>query len=108
MSYGSEPEKPSTSGGSFPDLHRSTTVPIILRATNGKTNKETKSKEGRINISTIVEADAIDTFFSRYAEVCKAGMSGLKKRDRSKGKKKSKAKKKKSGAVTGGEDIKRS
>ena len=38
----------------------------------------------------------------RYADVCKVGMSGLKKRDRSGRKAKGKAKKKKKGASGGG------
>jgi len=44
----------------------------------------------------VVQADELEGFFTRYAEVCKGGMAGLKKRDRSgrKGKGK-KAKRKK-------------
>lgn len=48
-----------------------------------------------------MEADALEAFFARYAEVCKGGMSGLKKRDRSKAKEKLKAKKKKLGGAGG-------
>ena len=44
-------------------------------------------------LSTIVKPDDIDTFYIRYAEACKAGMSSLKKRDRKKGKKDKKKKK---------------
>ena len=62
---------------------------MLIRATNGK-SKENKDK---IKISTIVQADELEGFFVKYAEVWKAGMSGLKKRDRS-GRKKGKAKKK--------------
>jgi signal recognition particle subunit SRP14 len=40
-----------------------------------------------------VKPDDIDTFYIRYAEACKAGMSSLKKRDRKKGKKDKKKKK---------------
>jgi signal recognition particle subunit SRP14 len=47
-------------------------------------------------LSTVVAPDDLDAFFVRYAEACKTGMSGLKKRDRKKGKK---DKKKKKGAV---------
>lgn len=43
-----------------------------------------------------MQPDQLDAFFVRYAEACKAGMSGLKKRDR-RGKKDKK--KKKRGAV---------
>ena len=46
-----------------------------------------------------MEADQLEAFFVRYAEVCKAGMQGLKKRDRSKNK--AKAKKRKGGAGEG-------
>ena len=46
----------------------------------------------------MVQADELEEFFVKYAEIWKAGMSGLKKRDRS-GRKKGKAKKK--GAVPG-------
>ena len=35
----------------------------------------------------------LEAFFARYAEVCKAGMGALKKRDRSKKKRKEKKRK---------------
>ena len=76
--------------------HPSKSWPIIIRATSDKSRE---NKAGKIKLSTIVETDALEAFFLRYAEVCKSGMSGLKKRDRSKGKKK-KAKKK--GSAAGG------
>jgi len=41
----------------------------------------------------------LEAFFVQYADCCKAGMQGLRKRDR-KAKKKDKSKKKKGGAVT--------
>ena len=52
-----------------------------------------------------MQPDALDGFFARYADVCKAGMQALKKRDRS-GRKKAKAKKqkKKGVAVAEGEE----
>ncbi len=81
----------------FPDLNPSKPFPIIIRATNGK-SKDHRDK--KIKLSTIVNADALDGFFAKYAEVCKLGMSGLKKRDRSKQKEKLKAKKKKQGGST--------
>lgn len=46
-----------------------------------------------------MQPDQLDGFFLRYAEICKGGMSGLKKRDRSKNK--AKAKKRKGGAGDG-------
>ncbi|KAJ9487611.1 hypothetical protein VN97_g5684 [Penicillium thymicola] len=66
---------------------------ILIRATDGNTNtpnlksasKETQismKKSQKIKLSTIVNPDEIEAFYVRYAEVCKAGMSGLKKRDR--------------------------
>jgi signal recognition particle subunit SRP14 len=75
------------------DLHPSGPLPILVRATNGKSKA---GRSGKIKLSTIVEPDALEAFFIRYAEVCKAGMGALKKRDRS-GRKKAKAKKKKAG-----------
>jgi signal recognition particle subunit SRP14 len=84
--------------------HPSKSLPIIIRATSGKSRE---NKTGKIKLSTIVEANALEAFFARYAEVCKSGMSGLKKRDRSKGKKKMKAKKKKGGVAGGLEEAKK-
>ncbi|KAL3426200.1 signal recognition particle 14kD protein [Phlyctema vagabunda] len=78
-------------------------APIIIRASNGK-SKENRDK--KVKLSTIVEVDALEAFFARYAEVCKSGMSSLKKRDRSKRKKETKAKKRKAGNGVG-EDAKR-
>ncbi|KLJ07215.1 hypothetical protein EMPG_17297 [Blastomyces silverae] len=60
-------------------------APVLVRATNGR-HKEAKSK-----VSTIVQPDDIEGFFLKYAEVCKMGMVGMKKRDRS-GRKKGKGK----------------
>jgi signal recognition particle subunit SRP14 len=87
------PSKPQRPKDAFTDLHLSEPLPILVRATNGK------SKAGRVDkikLSTVVEPDALEAFFGRYAEVCKAGMGALKKRDRS-GRKKAKAKKRKAG-----------
>lgn len=79
----------------FPDQHPSQTLPVLIRATDGKSKK---NRDDKIKLSTLVQPDALDGFFLRYAEVCKLGMSGLKKRNRSKAKEKQKAKKKKLGA----------
>jgi len=65
----------------------------LIRATNGKSKEHRKEK---VKLSTVVEPDALDGFYTRYAEVCKSGMHALKKRDRS-GRKKAKAKKRKGG-----------
>ncbi|KAL8718964.1 MAG: hypothetical protein Q9225_003957, partial [Loekoesia sp. 1 TL-2023] len=50
-------------------------------------------RKDKIKISTIVQPDELEGFFTKYAEVMKAGTTALKKRDRS-GRKKAKAKKK--------------
>ena len=78
------------------DLHPASPLPIIIRATDGNSKDKRKDK---IKLSTVVEADALERFYTRYAEVCKLGMQGLRKRDRS-GRKKGKAKKRK-GVVEG-------
>lgn len=76
---------------------------ILIRATDGNTNApnpKSGSKDGKITkknsskdkvkFSTVVNAADLEAFFTRYADVCKAGMTGLKKRDRSKRKAKGK------------------
>lgn len=75
------------------DLHPASPLPVLMRATNGK-SKERKME--KIKLSTVVQPDALEAFYLRYTEVCKSGMQGLKKRDRS-GRKKAKAKKRKVG-----------
>jgi len=42
----------------------------------------------------VVQSDELANFYARYADVCRVGMTALKKRDRSKGKKKKKKDKK--------------
>jgi signal recognition particle subunit SRP14 len=70
--------------------------PILIRATDGKTgNPNPKSKDGaekrkaskqeKLKLSTVVDQGDLEAFYARYAEVCKGGMTGLKKRDRKKG-----------------------
>ena len=81
----------------FPDLHPPHPLPVLIRATNGESKEK---KKGKIKISTVVPADELEGFFAKYAEVWKAGMSGLKKRDRS-GRKKGKGKKKGAGLSDG-------
>lgn len=103
VSYGTEADENSSTTQTdhkkpFPDQTPSKPLPIIIRATNGK-SKEGRDK--RIKLSTIVEIDALEPFFTKYAEVCKLGMSGLKKRDRSKAKEKLKAKKRKQQGAAG-------
>lgn len=77
----------------FPDLNPSDPLPIIIRASNGKSKR---APEKKVKISTIVKPDDLDGFYERYAEICKAGMTALKPRDRKK--KKAKAKKKNAGS----------
>ena len=48
----------------------------------------------------MVEPEALEAFYARYAEVCKTGMAALKPRDKSK--KKAKAKKRRGAAPTVG------
>lgn len=70
---------------------------VLIRASNGK-SKEHRAKGEKIKISTIVEPDQLDGFYTRYAEVCRGGMTGLKPRDRKKAS--AKKKKKKGGAAS--------
>lgn len=75
---------------------------ILIRASNGNTDApHPKSQDGKISknklskaskskFSTVVSASDLEAFYTRYADVCKAGMTGLKKRDRSKRKAKGK------------------
>ncbi|EXJ84893.1 hypothetical protein A1O3_05568 [Capronia epimyces CBS 606.96] len=74
---------------------------ILVRATNGlsKPHRTAKPKSAanskpKIKLATVVEVADLDTFYARYAEVCKKGMEGLRKRDKKKAKEKAKAKKK--------------
>ncbi|KAL5343386.1 signal recognition particle, SRP14 subunit [Aspergillus crustosus] len=72
---------------------------ILIRATDGNTNApnprshpelklkdknaaKQKKKETKVKLSTVVQPADLEGFYARYAEVCKAGMTGLKKRDR--------------------------
>ncbi|EGX96567.1 Signal recognition particle, SRP9/SRP14 subunit [Cordyceps militaris CM01] len=81
--------------GDFEDRHPSKPMPVIVRATNGKSKR---AKSSKIKLSTVVQPHDLESFYLRYAEVCKAGMAALKPRDRSKNKAKAKAKKKKTAA----------
>ncbi|KND93327.1 hypothetical protein TOPH_02146 [Tolypocladium ophioglossoides CBS 100239] len=74
----------------FPDLKPGKPMPVIIRASNGKSKRERAEK---VKLSTIVQPHDLEGFYTRYADVCKAGMAALKPRDRSK--RKAKARKKK-------------
>ena len=104
VSYGQDTEaKPSTPSSPestlFPDQAPASPLPVIIHATNGnpklqKNGKWVSAKTAqRIKLSTVVRPDELEAFFARYAEVCKAGMGALKKRDRSKKKRKEKKRK---------------
>lgn len=102
VTYGEPDEtfpKP-TDEAPFPDLHPTKPLSILIRATDGKRTKEKKKKS---TISTIVTPDTMEGFFVRYAEACKMGMTGLKKRDKKKKKEKLKAKKKQKEGPVGDE-----
>ncbi|KAJ8063843.1 hypothetical protein OCU04_007700 [Sclerotinia nivalis] len=81
----------------FPDLSRDAPMPLLIRATNSKGKLKRAEK---IKLSTIVQPDQLEAFFARYAEICKGGMSALKKRDKKQAKEKLKAKKRKMGTTT--------
>lgn len=83
---------------------------ILVRATNGATTSKgsKKTKIGKthkpvpkIKLTTVVDASTLDDFYAKYADICKQGMQGLRKRDKKKAKEKAKAAKKKKGNATG-------
>ncbi|KAF5692130.1 signal recognition particle subunit srp14 [Fusarium circinatum] len=92
LTYGQDIPIPSEEESS-PDIHPGKPLPLIIRATNGKGKKDRSKKT---KLSTVVNPEDLEAFYVRYADVCKAGMTALKPRDRSK--KKAKAKKKKAAA----------
>ena len=101
---------PSTDGAdhdnaSSEDASASTSV-VLLRATNGasqskpstSTTKSAPKTNKKIKLSTLVQPSDLESFYARYAECCKTGMSGeggLRRRDRRKNKTKAKSKKSK-------------
>ena len=91
----SQPDTKQAQSDPLLDLHPPNPLPIIVRASDGKTQSRDRVKnEAHVKLSTVVQPDQIEAFFVRYAEVCKGGMQRLRKRDRSK-RKKDKGKKKK-------------
>ncbi|KAI2627496.1 signal recognition particle, SRP9/SRP14 subunit [Hypoxylon sp. NC1633] len=96
LSYG-QPLSEPTSDTIFPDLHPPRPVPVLIRATNAKGRER---RQDKIKLSTVVNPESLASFFERYADVCKSGMTTLKPRDRSK--RKGKAKKKKGATLTSG------
>lgn len=75
------------------DLNPPNPLPIVVRATDGNSQTKDRKKSNKVKLSTIVQPDDLDAFYTRYADMCKAGMQSLKKRDRSKRKKAKKGKK---------------
>ncbi|KAI0836118.1 signal recognition particle 14kD protein [Hypoxylon sp. FL0890] len=88
-----QPLPEATSDTIFPDLHPPRPMPVVIKATNARGKER---RQDKVKLRTVVEPDSLPAFFEKYAEVCKAGMTTLKPRDRSK--RKGKAKKKKGAA----------
>ena len=87
-------------GDPLADLHPTLPLPILMRASDGETQSKDRVKnKDHVNISTIVQPDDLEAFFTRYAEVCKATMLSLRKRDRRKRKGDKSKKKKGAGTV---------
>ena len=84
-----------------------TSSQVLIRATNGAASAKVKAKiakskpQKKVKLATVVEAADLDSFYAKYAEVCKKSMEGLRKRDKKKAKEKAKAAKKKKGGATG-------
>lgn len=95
VSYNQDIPQP-TADNPMPDLDPPHPFPVIIRATNAKSKR---NRDKKVKLSTVVKPEDLDAFYARYADVCKAGMTALKPRDRSK--KKAKAKKKKTGTAAG-------
>lgn len=83
-----------TDANSAPESTNQTLPPVLIRATDGKTSnpkpksidaaRKQKQKQPKQKLSTVVDQGDLEAFYARYAEVCKGGMTGLKKRDRKK------------------------
>lgn len=101
----------STSASSSPPA---LTPQVLIRATDGLSkshrvakpaNNKSKSQSAgsirpKVRLATVLDAEDVDSFYAKYAEVCKKGMEALRKRDKKKAKEKAKAKKKgKTGAA---------
>ncbi|KAL6870233.1 signal recognition particle, SRP9/SRP14 subunit [Trichoderma novae-zelandiae] len=86
-----DPAEQSTTAKLFPDLAPNKPLPVLVRATNGKSKRDARA--GKEKLSVVVQPHELDAFYARYADACKAGMAALKPRDKSK--KRAKAKKKK-------------
>ncbi|KAK6455024.1 signal recognition particle, SRP9/SRP14 subunit [Scheffersomyces xylosifermentans] len=59
-------------------IQNTTTYPILIRVSlNGKDRKDKKDK---VKLSTVVETDRLDQFWTEYVHVIKTGFTGLKKK----------------------------
>ncbi|OQU95019.1 hypothetical protein CLAIMM_01288 [Cladophialophora immunda] len=76
---------------------------VLIRASNGlskphrlaaKKSKASDATKEKVRFATVVETSELEAFYTKYAETCKKGMEGLRKRDKKKAKEKAKAKKK--------------
>ncbi|KIY02694.1 uncharacterized protein Z520_01159 [Fonsecaea multimorphosa CBS 102226] len=97
-----------------PTADESTTLSsqVLIRASNGlskphrtaskKVAKSGDAKKEKVKFATVVEVAELEAFYTKYAETCKKGMEGLRKRDKKKAKEKAKAKKKGKGGAGGG------
>jgi len=66
---------------------------VLIRASNGANKpKREEDPKSKIKYSTIVPTAELGEFYARYADVCKKGMEGLRKRDKKKTKKRKKDK----------------
>lgn len=61
--------------------------PVLIRVTDGN-----KSKGQKIKLSTVVEPIELDTFWAEYINILKNGLTGLKKKNKSKKKAKKSSK----------------
>lgn len=97
VSYDSTPTDRKVADDPDWDLHPPNPLPVLVRASDGDTQSKDRVKnKDHVKFSTVVQPNELEAFFTRYAEVCKAGFQSLKKRDR-KGRKRDKGKKKKAG-----------
>ncbi|KIW74871.1 hypothetical protein Z517_11641 [Fonsecaea pedrosoi CBS 271.37] len=93
------------------EISSSPSSQVLIRATNGlskqhrlaaKKSKAGVEKKDKVKFATVVEVSELEAFYTKYAETCKKGMEGLRKRDKKKAKEKAKAKKKGKAGTAGG------
>ncbi|KAK0387107.1 hypothetical protein NLU13_5420 [Sarocladium strictum] len=97
--YLTQKRGPTTPSSVLPskDLPEGTDL-ILIRASDSKNGRSKSSS--RTKLTTFVAPSELDKFYERYATMCKAGMLGLKPRDKSKKKSQQKKKKKRAAAAT--------